>query len=186
MALHIPIWWSDGLYGPDLGARINEILDGPSAPLAIINHVLGRRWGSGPVDESLDFSGPEHLVMTSRGYRIDKQAPRLLPRYASTEHRYRKCVYAAEEPGLCWRVFLHREFAVVLSPAARAKRTKAVLEQDTVVIMTKPASAHERLLLPRRIARMREQASGLLDYVWSSGIVLKDLDDYLPDRHTPA
>jgi len=175
------IYWENLLYGPDLQAWINErmALDTDIiAPMRTV-HNRERFFDRGQVDLVYDQDGATELRRTSKG-------PRITPSEAKStiidtaQHGYKNSVWISDTPGLAWRIFLHPSFALVLPGTAAGRRSHKKMSEDTLFIMQRPHSAHDRLKTAHLLDTLRDRATDLLSYTWSNGIILRDpFNEYL-------
>ncbi|MFZ3584730.1 hypothetical protein ACOI1H_21615 [Loktanella sp. DJP18] len=184
----LAIWWSDALYGLDLTARIDVCLNEMPDLVSIVNTSRGHT-SFNRVHCTLNLSGAECILRMPDGVHLSPakaSQPCLLPQsnVPTSDHEYRKYVWVSEQIGVQWRMFLHRDIVFVLPAASAERRKRSRLEKDGVVILKRPTSAHERIGAPALLARISEEASDLIRWIWKDGVRLIDREGILPGGST--
>ena len=172
----IEIRWVEKLYSASLKSQIEALRDGSAKVEAVVCNAFG--WScNGIIEERYYEEGSQLLVKTQDRYEIEDIASATEPPLRSRsqlDHLYRPCLPSCDDDALCWRVFLHIDFVLVL-PA------RGQLHSEALILLEMPQSNHEKINLAARISRLQEEARAHFSLAWPDGFVLEDHEGFLSE-----
>ncbi len=172
----IEILWVEKLYSASIKSQIRVLRGGPDQIEAVVCNAFG--WScNGIIEERYYEEGCQLLVKTQYGCKIEDIASGAEPPLRSRsqdDHLYRPCLPVCDDDGLCWRVFLHVDFVLVL-PA------RGQLCAEALILLEIPQSNHEKINLAARVSGLQTEARDLFSFAWPDGFVLADPEGFLPE-----
>jgi len=172
----IEIRWVEKLYSASIKSQIKALRDGPDQIEAVVCNAFGWSY-NGIIEERYYEEGSQLLVKTQDGCKIEGNASATEPPLRSrsqNDHLYRPFLPSCDVDGLCWRVFLHVDFVLVLS-------AREQLSSEALILLEIPQSNHEKINLAARISRLQKEARALFSFAWPDGFVLEDHEGFLPE-----
>jgi len=176
----IQIRWVEKLYSAQLKSDLLALRSGSDKVEAVVCKAFGWEY-CGIIEERYYEEGSQLLVATPEGYKIEDilsaaEAP--LRVQAPSDHLYRQCLPSCDVDGLCWRVFLHLDFVLVLPARDWAREN---IGSEALILLEAPQSNHEKLDLAARVTRIRAEVRTLFSFAFPDGLVLEDHEGFLPE-----